>query len=229
MLWVEGQGALLHPAYSGVTLGLIHGSAPHAFVLCHLAGSTEIEGYPGHSAADAARARRAARADRAARAAGEGRGDRAEHARSSRTTRRARRSRRPRPRPGLPADDPVRFGPGKRSRSSASALRGLSRRSRTALEAPALTANTCSPTLRTHVRSARRHRRHPHRRSRLGRAALRQRRAGSRSTSCRPATRVWSIAAANYGGDTREAVWRLEDRNHLAGSLVHPGQKLRLP
>jgi uncharacterized NAD-dependent epimerase/dehydratase family protein len=49
VLWVEGQGALLHPAYSGVTLGLIHGSAPHAFVLCHLAGSTEIEGYPGHS------------------------------------------------------------------------------------------------------------------------------------------------------------------------------------
>jgi uncharacterized NAD-dependent epimerase/dehydratase family protein len=49
LLWVEGQGALLHPAYSGVTLGLIHGSAPHAFVLCHLAGSTEIEGYPGHS------------------------------------------------------------------------------------------------------------------------------------------------------------------------------------
>ena len=49
LLWVEGQGSLLHPAYSGVTLGLIHGSAPHAFVLCHLAGSTEIEGYPGHS------------------------------------------------------------------------------------------------------------------------------------------------------------------------------------
>ena len=40
---------------------------------------------------------------------------------------------------------------------------------------------------------------------------------------------VWSIAAANYGGDIREAVWRLEDRNHLAGSLVSPGQKLRLP
>jgi uncharacterized NAD-dependent epimerase/dehydratase family protein len=49
ILWVEGQGALLHPAYSGVTLGLIHGSAPHAFVLCHLPGTTEIEGYPGHS------------------------------------------------------------------------------------------------------------------------------------------------------------------------------------
>jgi uncharacterized NAD-dependent epimerase/dehydratase family protein len=49
LLWVEGQGALLHPAYSGVTLGLIHGCAPHALVLCHLAGSTEIEGYPGHA------------------------------------------------------------------------------------------------------------------------------------------------------------------------------------
>ena len=48
LLWVEGQGSLNHPAYSGVTLGLVHGSAPHAFVLCHLAGSTEIEGYPGH-------------------------------------------------------------------------------------------------------------------------------------------------------------------------------------
>ena len=48
LLWVEGQGALLHPAYSGVTLGLYHGSVPHALVLCHRAGTTEIEGSPGH-------------------------------------------------------------------------------------------------------------------------------------------------------------------------------------
>jgi uncharacterized NAD-dependent epimerase/dehydratase family protein len=48
LLLVEGQGSIVHPAYSGVTLGLIHGSAPHAFVLCHQAGATEVEGYPGH-------------------------------------------------------------------------------------------------------------------------------------------------------------------------------------
>ena len=48
LLWVEGQGSLAHPAYSGVTLGLIHGSAPHAYVFVHKARATHVEGYPDH-------------------------------------------------------------------------------------------------------------------------------------------------------------------------------------
>jgi nucleoid-associated protein YgaU len=39
---------------------------------------------------------------------------------------------------------------------------------------------------------------------------------------------VWSIAASHYGGDTREAVRRLQDRNHI-GTLVQPGERLVLP
>jgi D-glutamate N-acetyltransferase len=48
LLWVEGQGSLVHPAYSGVTMGLMHGATPHAYVLVHKAGATHTEGYPDH-------------------------------------------------------------------------------------------------------------------------------------------------------------------------------------
>ncbi len=46
---IEGQGALFHPAYAGVTLGLLHGSQPDALVLCHDPERRTIEGYPNHS------------------------------------------------------------------------------------------------------------------------------------------------------------------------------------
>ncbi len=37
-IFVEGQGSIDHPAYSAVTLGLVHGTTPHAMVLVHQPG-----------------------------------------------------------------------------------------------------------------------------------------------------------------------------------------------
>jgi hypothetical protein len=40
---------------------------------------------------------------------------------------------------------------------------------------------------------------------------------------------LWTIAAKHYGGDPREGVWELQDRNHLRGTLIRSGQRLVLP
>ena len=112
LLFVEGQGSLVHPMYSGVTLGLVHGAAPHAFVLCHRAGATEIEGCPGHPippleelvelharmSLPARRAEVACIAVNTAELESEDAARAAVAAVAQET--------------GLPADDPVRFGPG---------------------------------------------------------------------------------------------------------------------
>ena len=113
LLFVEGQGSLVHPMYSGVTLGLVHGAAPHAFVLCHRAGSTEIEGCPGHPIPSLAELvelherialprRRAKVVCVALNTAEIEEDDRAHAAIEDVVTE-----------TGLPADDPVRFGAGR--------------------------------------------------------------------------------------------------------------------
>lgn len=43
---IEGQGSLLHPAYAGVTLSLLHGSQPDVIVVCHDPGRLHMLGYP---------------------------------------------------------------------------------------------------------------------------------------------------------------------------------------
>jgi uncharacterized NAD-dependent epimerase/dehydratase family protein len=50
-VFVEGQGSIDHPAYSSVTLGLIHGTTPHAMVLVHKPGLVEhdFDHLPGFS------------------------------------------------------------------------------------------------------------------------------------------------------------------------------------
>src|SRR5690606_25925629 len=46
---IEGQGSINHPGYSGVTLGLIHGSCPDAMILCHQPSRTHIGDYRDHA------------------------------------------------------------------------------------------------------------------------------------------------------------------------------------
>ena len=112
VLFVEGQGSLLHPAYSGVTLGLIHGSAPHGYVLCHQAGETVVDGdqrFPIPPLADLVRLHEEisllARPAKVYCIALNTRKLDDEAARRAVTETEAAT--------GLPADDPVRFGAGK--------------------------------------------------------------------------------------------------------------------
>ena len=125
LLWVEGQGALLHPVYSGVTLGLYHGSVPHLLVLCHQAGQTEIEGAGGgphripplselvelhERTALPARPARVAAVALNTRQLSEGEARAALAAAEDET--------------GLPADDPVRFGAERLTEAVLSAEKG---------------------------------------------------------------------------------------------------------
>lgn len=44
-----------------------------------------------------------------------------------------------------------------------------------------------------------------------------------------PGDTLWAIATANYEGDPREAIWRIEERNDLSGPQLSPGDVLLLP
>jgi uncharacterized NAD-dependent epimerase/dehydratase family protein len=51
---IEGQGSLFHPAYAGVSLGLLHGSQPDVIVVCHEPGRAHVMGYPDYPMPDIA-------------------------------------------------------------------------------------------------------------------------------------------------------------------------------
>src|SRR5205809_7900623 len=112
---VEGQGSLIHPGYSGVTLGLLHGSCPDALILCHQVTRDYIGDYHGREpwvkipplAELVEIYERAAAPVRATKVIGIclNTFDMTEPQARSAVARAAEET-------GLPATDPVRFGPG---------------------------------------------------------------------------------------------------------------------
>lgn len=47
ILIIEGQGSIVHPRYSSVTLGLLHGSMPHGLIMCYEVGREFVHNMPG--------------------------------------------------------------------------------------------------------------------------------------------------------------------------------------
>ena len=45
----------------------------------------------------------------------------------------------------------------------------------------------------------------------------------------KPGDTLWSIAVGHFAGDPRDAIWKIERRNHLSGAVIQPGQRLLLP
>jgi hypothetical protein len=44
-----------------------------------------------------------------------------------------------------------------------------------------------------------------------------------------PYDTLWTIASAHYAGDARDAIWQIQQANHLHGSQVTVGERLVLP